>query len=1218
MRTKFFILTSFICLVAIWGSLAGCKKGGNTSASERGHDPWVFRSVLDGKARMVTFALHKDLWAAYDAEHGSIFKVWKEGVDFDGPVYTTNHGPQPTTIGASYFINDNREPWHILKGGQDLKPKVQYKGHRFEEGHATMRYELKLDDGTNITVKETPENATKDGKVGFERTYETSNVPNGVQVALDTQLNSLASAKSYETDGTFKVAEPSEKLTNTANGVLTLKSNGKTKFTAWFTNDPLVYGSAAADTTHAEANNPVAGLIQKTDCATCHNTNVKTVGPAYRAIADKYKNTSSTVNMLVGKVTNGGSGVWGATAMTPHPNVPADDVKKIVEWIMTLDGEPAHEDPMDQGGIHYPITVDKKNDAHKGLVANAYQYDALPTEGFPTITVEDSPVYSGVVEAIHANDIADFGDLKENFYIEFTGFLNIPEDNNYEFRLVSDDGSQLFLDDKKVVDNSGFHGADPKEAEIQLKKGTHALRLPYFQGGGGMAVSLQWMKHGEKAFTVVPPSAFTYDPTHIKKTKAYVAPEPVQIGKPGDSVTLRDVHPAFTLETIRPKDFHPMVGGLDVTKDGTVYVSTWDSTGAVYKLENINNGNPESIKVTKIASGLAEPLGLKVVDGDVYIMQKQELTHLIDHDKDGITDEYETVSNAWKVSSNFHEFGFGLVYKDGYFYATLATAIMPGGASAKPQIPDRGKVVKISRKDGTLEFIAKGLRTPNGIGFGVDGEMFVADNQGDWLPSSKILHVIQGAFYGSRSVDPDGTANTPVTLPVVWLPQDEIGNSPSQPLALEAGPYKGQMMHGEVTHGGLKRVFAEKVDGAYQGCVFDFIQGLEAGVNRAVLGPDGKYYVGGIGNPGNWGQTDKLWYGLQRLTYNGTSVFEMLAVRAKSNGMEIEFTEPLAGNDGFNPAEYLVKQWWYKPTIDYGGPKMDEEVLKVSKVTMSEDRKKVFLEIPNLKKEHVVYIHLEKPWVSAQGHSLWTTQAWYTLNKIPANAPGFTSSLVGEVVGLNALSQAEQAAGWKLLFDGKTTQGWHTFAKPTVGKAWKVQDGALSLSTGENVDWKTRDGGDIITNDQYENYELNLEWKISPNGNSGIMFNVVEDPKYKDTYETGPEMQVLDILGHPDGRIPKHRAGDLYDLIASPYYPTRPVGEWNYVRIIINHGKLEQWLNGVKVVSTEMWTPEWNALVAGSKFVKMPDFGKAHKGHIALQDHGNPVWYRNIKIKELK
>ena len=251
--------------------------------------------------------------------------------------------------------------------------------------------------------------------------------------------------------------------------------------------------------------------------------------------------------------------------------------------------------------------------------------------------------------------------------------------------------------------------------------------------------------------------------------------------------------------------------------------------------------------------------------------------------------------------------------KTGIFYNTLAIAILPGGASANPQAPDRGKVIKINKETGAVEFVAHGLRTPNGIGKGVDDELFVADNQGDWLPASKILHITKDAFFNSYAVARDQVGQLEVKQPVVWLPQDEIGNSPSTPSYLNDGPYKGQMIHGEVTNGGVKRVFVEKVNGEYQGVVFRFIQGLEAGVNRLTWGPDGALYIGGIGSTGNWRQNGKLWYGLQRLKYNDKTTFEMLAVRAKSNGVEIEFTEALPQHVGWNTNEYNVEQWYYLP-----------------------------------------------------------------------------------------------------------------------------------------------------------------------------------------------------------------------------------------------------------------------------------------------------------------
>lgn len=224
---------------------------------------------------------------------------------------------------------------------------------------------------------------------------------------------------------------------------------------------------------------------------------------------------------------------------------------------------------------------------------------------------------------------------------------------------------------------------------------------------------------------------------------------------------------------------------------------------------------------------------------------------------------------------------------------------------------------------------------------------------------------------------------------------------------------------------------------------------------------------------------------------------------------------------------------------------------------------------------------------------------------------GKPSPIIGTAAG-NDMLQTPGKEVWLTLFDGKTTKGWHTYGKKTVGARWKIVDGALM------IDNSVKDGGDIVTNEAFENFDLKLEWKISANGNSGIIFNIKEDTlKYKETYKTGPEIQVLDNDGHPDGKIIKHRAGDLYDLIKSSSEPVKPVGEWNAVEIISNKGKLEIFLNGTNVVTTIMWDDNWRQLIAGSKFKDMPDFGTFKKGRIALQDHGNTVWYRNIKIKKL-
>ena len=450
--------------------------------------------------------------------------------------------------------------------------------------------------------------------------------------------------------------------------------------------------------------------------------------------------------------------------------------------------------------------------------------------------------------------------------------------------------------------------------------------------------------------------------------------------KPGYGSSLEGVHPSYTVTTIHGKNFKPRVGGLAFLPDGRLLITTWDISGGVYLMDGVETGDTSKITVKRIASGLAEPLGIEVVDDEIYVLQKHELTKLIDLDGDEIIDVYETVCNQWGVTADFHEFAFGLVYKDGYFYATLSMAMRL--MSTEHQKPDRGRTIRIS-KDGRYEWINYGLRTPNGIGLGVDGELFVTDNQGEWVPGNKLIHVKKGEYHGMHWGLPDSVKDTPaIASPAIWLPEDEIGNSPSEPVLIYEGPYKGQMLHGDVTHGGIKRDFLEKINGEYQGAVFRFTQGLEAGVNRLRWGPDGALYIGGVGMVGGWSWKEKQ-YGLQQLKYNGQVTFEMLAVRAKPNGFEIEFTMPLKEGSKINPADFSVQQWWYLPTEKYGGPKMDLEKLIIRNIGISPDRKSLYLEIPGLKKEHVVYFRLPDDLQGESGQNLWSSEAWYTLNNIP-------------------------------------------------------------------------------------------------------------------------------------------------------------------------------------------------------------------------------------------
>ncbi len=1216
MRKLFLLIVLSIYLTSCSEDISKSTK----AAKDRPHNPWVFRSVLDQMPRMITIALDSNAWIAYHTDKASMYKVWDGGVSFEGAVYDYAHGPQPSSYGYAYSDNSDKSVWSISNGNEKIQAKVNYKGHRIKDDRVYLNYELS-DGETTIKVSESPEVIlNKKGNRILNRTFEINGLKGNQKLSLNSKVSSVVMDAEIETNATWEKVSEAKSNFEAKNyldisGNLVLK-NGSSYFNVNIDKATIADQNAVEAALVEESGAPLGlKLIAKNDCKTCHNRKVKTIGPSYTSIAKKYNDTKANYEMLTAKVVKGGSGIWGEEVMNAHPNVAESDIKEMVKYILSLANPGKQKTANEQTEWITAKTEIKEDQLIPGSIVKVWEIEQ--TNKYPKNIQNKTPLYAGVLPNYDNISGSDFTELNENFALEGQGFLHIPKDGKYAIRIWSDDGSLLYLHDKLIIDNDGLHGPEYGEAILNLKEGYHPFRIEFFQAGGGKFLSFNYKPEDSPSFEVIPVGNIYHTSEQQKSLQGKTLPMAQANKIPGDKNLLTEVHPSFDVYQAKPEEFKPKVGGLDFMSDGTCVISTWDPEGPVYLIKNPTAENPEDIEIKKIASGFAEPLGLKVVNDQIYIMQKQELTKLIDHDGDEIIDEYLTLCDDWGVTANFHEFGFGLDYVDGYFYATLATGIMPGGASMLNQHKDRGSAIKIAEDGSNIEFIANGLRTPNGIGVGYNGEMFVADNQGDWLPASKIVHVTKDAWFGSRSVDYTGTAKLKEKKPVVWLPQDEIGNSPSTPSYIDVGPYKGQMIHGEVTNGGVKRVFVEEVNGELQGVVFRFIQGLDAGINRLRWAPDGSLYVGGIGNPGNWAQSGKKWYGLQRLVYNEESTFEMLAVRAKSNGVEIEFTEPIRSGEGWLESDYEVKQWYYLPTKEYGGPKLDEKSLDILSVNVSEDRKKVFLELDGMKEDHVIYIHLKNKFISDLDHSLWSTEAWYTMNQIPSGQPGFKTQAPAPAA-LNSLTEEEKSDGWELLFDGKSLSNFRNFKKETIGSSWVIDDGAIHLNAiREEGKWQAKDGGDIITNNTYENFDLRLEWKIGPCGNSGVFFNVVENEDFDYGWQTGPEMQILDNVCHPDTRYPTHRAGDLYDMRACKFVTVNPAGQWNKVRIVSNNGAVQFWLNGYRVVDFTLFSDEWKEMVSKSKFKDWKGFGEAKSGHISLQDHGDPVWFRNIKIKSL-
>jgi len=415
--------------------------------------------------------------------------------------------------------------------------------------------------------------------------------------------------------------------------------------------------------------------------------------------------------------------------------------------------------------------------------------------------------------------------------------------------------------------------------------------------------------------------------------------------------------------------------------------TTWEGDLFSLDLDALNDEGPPPFR--RIAQGLSEPMGLAVEGTRIFVTEKNEATELLDADGDGLYETYRCISHDWPCTLDYHEYLFGAVVRDSHLYFSSSAAMNTRGTDNR-QAPLRGSVLKVHIDTGATEVVAGGLRTPDGIGMGPGGSILVTDNQGEWLPANKLIHVQPGAFYQFRSRRPwhpfDRALHNP---PAVWLPQGEIAASPTEPILLPEswGPYAGQVIFGDVTFGGLQRAFLEEVEGGMQGAVFPFSQGFQHLFHRFVFSSNGDLFAGGIARGKDWDFIRQV-SGLTRVKFNGSEVFEPLSTRIRSNGIEIEFTQPLAEGTGSDPEAYVASQWGYQGTQTYGGSKIRHRLVEIRSATVSEDRKRVFLEIPKLVEDEVLHVRMSESLMSQTFHSLWSGEFWYTVNRLPKNNAG--------------------------------------------------------------------------------------------------------------------------------------------------------------------------------------------------------------------------------------
>lgn len=459
----------------------------------------------------------------------------------------------------------------------------------------------------------------------------------------------------------------------------------------------------------------------------------------------------------------------------------------------------------------------------------------------------------------------------------------------------------------------------------------------------------------------------------------------------------------YSVEKIAtPKGVAFGVGGLSFASDGTLFVCTRE--GQVWKYRKG--------EWHLYAEGLHEPLGILVTpdSGRVFVVQRPELTELLDEDGDGKVDRFKTVSAGWGLTDNYHEYAFGLVRDSkGNFYGTLNTSLSWKGwaGSSKWDIarvhdgkmgraaPYRGWSFRVTPA-GKFEPWSAGLRSPCGIGISPDDEIFYTDNQGDWNASSTLHHVVKGRFHGHPSSLMDHPKFKEVDLnsisvkeydemrtpPAVFIPHGELANSPGEPVfdttGGKFGPFQGQMFIGDQTRSNVFRVIVEKVGGFYQGCAINFVDHLEAGVVRSRFAADGSLWVGETGR--GWGSRGAAQYGLDRIVWDGKTVpFAIHSVSLRKDGFRIRFTSPLAVAKAVHPAVYKVERWHYKYQPDYGSPKVARSTIEVRTVGIQADARSVDL---GMKVEAGWIYKFTLTVVGADDQQLANKVAWYTLNRL--------------------------------------------------------------------------------------------------------------------------------------------------------------------------------------------------------------------------------------------
>ncbi|MFM1559437.1 MAG: hypothetical protein ACKJSK_09005 [Roseibacillus sp.] len=414
-------------------------------------------------------------------------------------------------------------------------------------------------------------------------------------------------------------------------------------------------------------------------------------------------------------------------------------------------------------------------------------------------------------------------------------------------------------------------------------------------------------------------------------------------------------------------------------------------------------GDVSKVKWTRFTSGLHEPLGMAYRDGWFHFTQRPDVSKMRDTDGDGRADEFRTIAAPWGIKGDYHEYAFGTdPDRDGNIWVVLCLT-----GSFHAHSPWRGWCFRIT-PDGQSIPTCSGIRSPGGIGFNMEGDVFYCDNQGVWNGSSSLKHLKPGGFVGNPSGNifydqaknmgkrpPDPKSGSRIEIerkripelvpPAVWLPHGKLGQSPTGVIPDHTkgafGPFAGQVLVGEQTHSQVHRVFLEKINGVYQGVAFPFLDGFRSGIVPLRLADDGSLFVGTTNR--GWGARGGLPFSFERTRWTGKVPFEIHEMRIKRDGFELTFTGEIDPKTAGDKASYSMNSWTYIYQSSYGSPEVDKTTQEIVSVTVGADRKSVRLKVKNLQAGHTH--HLQSSGVrSKSGGELWHKDAYYTINEFPA------------------------------------------------------------------------------------------------------------------------------------------------------------------------------------------------------------------------------------------